>query len=651
MNRTSVFVLMLLLLSASVFSQVSLNLYALPPDSSAMLDVQDDAKGMLIPRMTLEQISAIYRPAKGLMAYSTSDNHIYINRGSKTSPFWAMMNTEWGSAGPNIYFTGNNVGIGTSNPLSRLDVRGNAPDDGVMVRIGNSDLSHNLLLFGGRTSEPDPFIRWKPSDALRFMTEQDGGSEKMRITGDGKVGIGTSNPSANLDVAESSPGNTGIFGTPIGAYYAGTNVSIGDDNSTCVLYLGQDGSNKGFLLWNYNVDPAFAYFGLGTYGGFNKLLLQPAGGNVGIGTLWPMAKLHVEYDESNFSQIGNDDEIGNYFYHVDEGDGDGQTTVYAFRASNENDGQLYDLWWSNYAILGYSFADGQYSFGIAGYSDHGDIRTGGAFGSLETIGCWGSMGYHDSGGIPYGGYFTSSTIGQGKKDGAVKSGIGLGAWGDLMGADIHGKIYGIYTEGQNYALFAHGMVFRDDLDVHLQGTGKGGNAVLYTTVSSDAIVQTGGTVALSSGRASVTFDPVFEASVSAREPVVVTVTPVGESNGVYLSDISSDGFTIIENNNGKSSVTVNYIAMGKRSGYEDPVVPQEVIDAEYIGKIERGLHNDQNTQANGEGLYYEQGKLIVGVHPSILPDPGNSARTTLVPNKGKFPERSLKENEKGLIGN
>jgi hypothetical protein len=140
-----------------LYSQVSVNFYGSLPDSSAMLDVQDDTRGFLIPRMTLSQISSIYRPAKGLMAYSTSDNHIYLNRGSKTSPFWAMVNTEWGVNGPNIYFLGNNVGIGTSNPMSKLDVRGHSIDDGVAVLIGNSDLSHNLLLFGGHENDPNPY--------------------------------------------------------------------------------------------------------------------------------------------------------------------------------------------------------------------------------------------------------------------------------------------------------------------------------------------------------------------------------------------------------------------------------------------------------------------------------------------------------------
>jgi hypothetical protein len=58
-------------------------------------------------------------------------------------------------------------------------------------------------------------------------------------------------------------------------------------------------------------------------------------------------------------------------------------------------------------------------------------------------------------------------------------GIGIGAWGDLFGADIHGKVYGTYTEGGNYALFANGDVYRNKLDIHLQENGTIPNRAVH----------------------------------------------------------------------------------------------------------------------------------------------------------------------------
>ena len=106
----------------------------------------------------------------------------------------------WSQSGSNIYHSSGNVGIGISDPTYDLDVRGSNSDDDGVVQIGNSDLSHRIILFGGRQNDPNPFISWKQGDPLRFATDEDGWSEKMRITGDGLVGIGTLTPTSKLDV-------------------------------------------------------------------------------------------------------------------------------------------------------------------------------------------------------------------------------------------------------------------------------------------------------------------------------------------------------------------------------------------------------------------------------------------------------------------
>ena len=107
----------------------------------------------------------------------------------------------WSQSGSNIYHSSGNVGIGISDPTYNLDVRGSNIDDDGVVQLGNSDLSHRLILFGGRQNDPNPFINWKQGDPLRFATDEGGWSEKMRITGNGLVGIGTITPASELDVS------------------------------------------------------------------------------------------------------------------------------------------------------------------------------------------------------------------------------------------------------------------------------------------------------------------------------------------------------------------------------------------------------------------------------------------------------------------
>jgi hypothetical protein len=97
-----------------------------------------------------------------------------------------------------------NVGIGTTTPTQKLDVRGTTPDDGVLISVGNADASHQLGLYGGRLNDPNPFIIWKAGDPLRFVTDYNGFSELMRIMPNGNVGIGTTNPIARLQVTDSA---------------------------------------------------------------------------------------------------------------------------------------------------------------------------------------------------------------------------------------------------------------------------------------------------------------------------------------------------------------------------------------------------------------------------------------------------------------
>lgn len=97
-----------------------------------------------------------------------------------------------------------NIGIGTRQPLHKLDVRGAAADDGAIVGVGNGTKDHSLYLFGGRQNDPNPFVAWSSGDPMRFVTVDDsqfnGFTERMRISDTGNLGIGTNNPKSKMQV-------------------------------------------------------------------------------------------------------------------------------------------------------------------------------------------------------------------------------------------------------------------------------------------------------------------------------------------------------------------------------------------------------------------------------------------------------------------
>ncbi|MDX1476878.1 MAG: tail fiber domain-containing protein, partial [Saprospiraceae bacterium] len=74
-------------------AQVSISGTATPPDSSAMLDIQSDTRGLLIPRMDSTQRQLIANPAEGLLVFDTDTKSFWFRQAGA----WAELTT--GSSG------------------------------------------------------------------------------------------------------------------------------------------------------------------------------------------------------------------------------------------------------------------------------------------------------------------------------------------------------------------------------------------------------------------------------------------------------------------------------------------------------------------------------------------------------------------------
>ena len=106
-----------LLFSLQVIAQTGIGTTS--PHPSAKLDVASTDKGLLIPRMTLNQRTAILNPANGLMVYQTDGvTGFYVNTGSSGTPSWMRVNTDWTKSGNDISFSGGNVSITGNQTVS-----------------------------------------------------------------------------------------------------------------------------------------------------------------------------------------------------------------------------------------------------------------------------------------------------------------------------------------------------------------------------------------------------------------------------------------------------------------------------------------------------------------------------------------------------
>ena len=152
------------------------------PDNSAMLDIKSNSKGLLIPRMTTAQRTAILSPAKGLIVFDTETNSFWFYNGAS----WSNLSASVAAAGWSL--TGNS---GT-NPASTF--------------IGTTD---NI--------------------ALSIRTNN---LTRLTVTDNGNIGINTTTPTAKLDVKSS--GET-----------TGANFNLTGNSSVNVRGITSVASNSG----------------------------------------------------------------------------------------------------------------------------------------------------------------------------------------------------------------------------------------------------------------------------------------------------------------------------------------------------------------------------------------------------------------------
>ena len=197
-----------------------------------------------------------------------------------------------GPVGNTIYIKKDgNVGIGTTNPgTNKLDVQGavsvgasatstsagyikvqgyrNATDQGVLghIRFDNQNEGNTAgkieVYAGGSTT----------TGTMRFHTS---GSEKMRITANGNVGIGTTNPGAALHVERS----TGLAALRLQSGDADQKIQF-NDGAGILFSMGVDVSEQNLFVFSTS--------------SISNALSIKQNGNVGIGTTNPREMLDID---------------------------------------------------------------------------------------------------------------------------------------------------------------------------------------------------------------------------------------------------------------------------------------------------------------------------------------------------------------------
>jgi hypothetical protein len=133
---------------------------------------------------------------------------------------WSQVG-QWATSGTSVYYNGGNVGVGTANPdtygdggvVNYLTLQAAGTNQHAQIAVAGTGTGNGQIVFGNSTTRRAVIAAVDGSHLLFYVNNANSGAaalEAMRITGGGKVGIGTASPAAKLDVNAGSNTAAGV---------------------------------------------------------------------------------------------------------------------------------------------------------------------------------------------------------------------------------------------------------------------------------------------------------------------------------------------------------------------------------------------------------------------------------------------------------
>lgn len=234
----------------------------------------DPNQGVSVPQFNTTFINALTNQPKGTIVFDKDLNVMKYWNGTA----WVSLTTGggsgigWAANGNHISNTNvGNVGIGVNSPTAKLAIAGTAPN-GSLAISGSTHVSHFNYPASGLENT---YIRGGNAGSHVLINDSQGL---------GNVGIGVSIPTSKLEVS----GN-GSFN-----YYPISYDNIFNEYTNGGLVVGNSTGYSGFMRMDASNLQSFSVNTLTYKSSPGKLVLNPFGGNVGIGTNFnPEYKLHL----------------------------------------------------------------------------------------------------------------------------------------------------------------------------------------------------------------------------------------------------------------------------------------------------------------------------------------------------------------------
>jgi hypothetical protein len=242
-----------LLASISYSQGVAINTDHTTADASAVLDVKSSTKGMLVPRMTTAQRTAIAAPAKGLLVFDNTTNSFWFYNGAA----WAAIG---GSGGTGVFTVTNGHVHNTGDTSTNHFVFGRTSlpksNEGVEDKFLFFQKDKGALRAGGIASEDN---NWAPE----FI-----GTHSVAL---GYNNIASGNSSVALGASNYASGPystaTGYFTKASGFYSLtfGNNNTASANNAIAGGLFSRASGQSSAAFGEQNVANTFSSFVVGRY--------------------------------------------------------------------------------------------------------------------------------------------------------------------------------------------------------------------------------------------------------------------------------------------------------------------------------------------------------------------------------------------------
>lgn len=143
---------------------VGINATGSPADSSAIIDLSSQQKGLLIPRLSTAERNAIYHPARALLIYNLTSNRFEVNTGSSQQPVWEGIVTLEALQSQNLFWKdGGNAISGEISMLGSTNAKSISLISNNTLRLYIDSTSGRI---GINTQHPKASLHIASSDAL-----------------------------------------------------------------------------------------------------------------------------------------------------------------------------------------------------------------------------------------------------------------------------------------------------------------------------------------------------------------------------------------------------------------------------------------------------------------------------------------------------